>query len=538
MNQLTGYSQGMNRMANPTGKGGFQDHPELINKNGAPKRNQTWSESIKRITDMTPEEAIKFVGPKTRIGRILKKFTPGLPIKDSLIFSSIIAYDRDPNAKMFQALTDREEGKPRQTIITANESKLLNGFTIPAELIAPDFFASHRAILSGKYTEFIEYGGRGSTKSSFISLEFISLLVNNPQMHGLATRQIKDTLRDSVYSQLLWAIDQLNLNESFRCTVSPMEIQYIPTGQTIFFRGADEPAKIKSIKPPFGYIGLVWFEELDSFYGPETIRNIEQSAVRGGDSAYVFKSYNPPRTVNAWVNKYINIPKDRQHKHSSDYLSVPADWLGKPWLDEAEHLKSVNFPAYEHEYLGVANGVGGMIFDNVIQRTITDEEIAQFDNVLRGGDWGFYPDPYSYGAMHYDAARLTLYIFDEYRDWKKSNRETYDYLVENKGLQPDDLIILDSAESKSVADYRDYGANARAAEKGKESRKYSYKWLQGLTAIVIDPKRAPYHAEEFSSAEYPRTKDGEIISEYPSKDDHAIDDTRYATNLIWRQRGQ
>ena len=103
-------------MSNPTGKGGFQDHPELINKEGAPKRGQTWKESIKRITDMTREEAIKYVGARTRIGRLLKELPPNIPIKEALIFSSIIAYGREPNARMLQALTDREEGKPPQAI--------------------------------------------------------------------------------------------------------------------------------------------------------------------------------------------------------------------------------------------------------------------------------------------------------------------------------------------------------------------------------------------------------------------------------------
>ena len=103
-------------MANPTGKGGFQDHPELINKEGAPKRGQTWGESVKRITDMTREEVIKYVGARTRIGRLMKELPPKIPIKDALILSSIIAYGREPNARMFQALTDREEGKPNQPI--------------------------------------------------------------------------------------------------------------------------------------------------------------------------------------------------------------------------------------------------------------------------------------------------------------------------------------------------------------------------------------------------------------------------------------
>jgi PBSX family phage terminase large subunit len=454
----------------------------------------------------------------------------------------------------------------------------VSAFVVPADKIAPSFASVYRDIVQKNHTEYVFKGGRGSAKSSFISEVFIYLLVNNPNVHGLALRQVADTLRDSVYAQLQWAIGLLGLSDSFKCTVSPMEIEYLPTGQKIFFRGADDPGKIKSITPTFGYIGIVWFEELDQFHGQNSIRTVEQS-IRGGDDIYYFKSFNPPPTKGNWANKYLEIPKANQYQHHSNYLglpqtyledeelrktipleemvrayaslAVPAEWLGRTWLDDAEHLKNTNLKAYENEYLGIATNDGGMIFDNVDIRPIMDEEIAQFDNVLRGLDWGYYPDPASFGVMHFDAARRTLYIFGEGRYWKKSNESLFSTLIEDGLITKEeyienkktitsypDLIIADSAEPKSVGDFKAYGANCRGAEKGPESRKYSYKWLQGLKAIVIDNIRAPHHAEEFLNAEFERTKDGEIISEYPTVNDHAIDDVRYGCNRIWRRRGE
>lgn len=410
-------------------------------------------------------------------------------------------------------------------------------FSLPADVIASSFLNAYRDIKNRNHTEYLFYGGRGSTKSTFVSLVTLWLLINNPGVHVLACRQVANTLRDSVYSQFLWAITELGLDDDFKCTTSPLEIEYRPTGQKIYFRGADDPGKIKSIKPAFGYIGVLWFEELDQFHGEEAIRKIEQSVIRGGDEAFIFKSFNPPRSAANWANKYVKIPKESQYQHASTYLEVPAEWLGRAFLDEAEHLKAINPPAYEHEYLGVANSAGGLVFENVQIRKITDEEITQFDRILHGLDWGYYPDPGHYSRCHYDAARMTIYVFGEYRAYKSSNRALYDALVE-RGLTPEDLLIADSAEPKSVADFRDYGAACRGAEKGPESVKYSMKWLQSLKAIVIDNERAPASAEEFLSYEFERDKDGEVISEYPDRDNHAIDSVRYATNLIWRRRGQ
>jgi len=413
-------------------------------------------------------------------------------------------------------------------------------FMLPADILAPSFLDPYRDIVQHKHTEYVFSGGRGSTKSSFISLVFIYLLVSNPLIHGLALRQVATTLRNSVYAQLQWAISELGLSDQFKSITNPMEIQYLPTGQTIYFYGADDPGKIKSIKPKFGYIGLLWLNELDQFHGQESVRKIEQSVIRGGADAFIFKDFNPPPTKNNWANKYILIPKDTQYQHVSDYRTVPVEWLGKTWLEEAEHLKATNPTAYDNEYLGLSTNDGGMVFTNVVIRPITDEEIKEFDHVLHGLDWGFYPDPASYGKMHYDSARRKLYIFGEARYWKKSNEDLYKALTntEYKLLSDSDLLIADSAEPKSVNDFRTYGSNCRGAEKGPESVKYSIKWLQGLTEIVIDNIRAPYHADEFLGYEFERTKDGEIISEYPDKNNHAIDDVRYATNLIWRRRGE
>lgn len=409
-------------------------------------------------------------------------------------------------------------------------------YHLPASAIGPAYFEVNRLIDQGTYTKYVEKGGRGSLKSSFFGLKLIERIKNNPDQHALVLRQVQNTLRDSVYSQIEWAINYLGLDDEFKCTTSPLQIEYVPTGQIIYFRGGDKPLKIKSIKPKFGYIGTLWFEELDQFHGENSIRSIFQSAVRGGDDVVVFYSFNPPPSKNNWVYKWLETPDKSRYVHHSTYLEAPVDWLGESFIREAEHIKEVNPKAYQHEYLGEAISLGGLVFDNVEVREITDEEIAQFDRVLHGLDWGYSIDPASYGKMHYDAARMTLYIFGEYRGWKESNRELYDHICE-VGYNPSQLLIPDSAEPKSIADLKSYGAYVRGAEKGPDSVRYSMKWLQTLNKIVVDPVRAPYHKEELTNYEYEQNRDGEYISAYPDKDNHAIDDVRYGTNLIWRRAG-
>lgn len=455
-------------------------------------------------------------------------------INDSKVINIVNALDKLQKMQrqtigILDAKDDKDSGNTKEGVKYTG---------IPATMVAPAFAKVIFDIQAKEHLEYVFPGGRGSTKSSFIGLDIIDLLMKNENMHACVLRQVGDTLRSSVYQQVMWAISALGLEDEFHDTVSPLEITRKSTGQKIYFRGADDPDKIKSIKVPFGYIGIAWFEELDQFVGPEAVRKIEQSVIRGGDVAYIFKSFNPPKSANNWANKYIKIPKVNRLVTHSTYLDVPKEWLGKPFLDEAEFLKEVNPDAYENEYMGVANGSGGSVFDNVTIREITDDEIKEFDRIYHGVDWGYYPDKYAYTKSYFDAARRKLYIFDEYCCNKKSNKETYIELVENHGVTVNDLIICDSAEPKSVGDYKSYGLFARGAEKGPDSVNYSMKWLQSLTEIIIDNRRAPNCATEFMEYEYDRDKNGDVISGYPDKNNHCIDSVRYALNNIWKKRGQ
>ena len=131
-----------------------------------------------------------------------------------------------------------------------------------------------------------------------------------------------------------------------------------------------------------------------------------------------------------------------------------------------------------------------------------------------------------------------LFIFDEDRRIKTRNKATADILINEHGIKPNDLIICDSSENKSVGDYRAFGLSARGAEKGPDSVDYSIKWLQGLDEIIIDNSRCPYTADEFLNYEYARDKQGVIIPGYVDKNNHHIDAVRYSLEPVWKRRGK
>lgn len=436
------------------------------------------------------------------------------------------------NAIYTQALCGNVQAYDRWEQLTAEQATDKAEYLLPAKVVGESFVRINRQIEPNK--TYVFEGGRGSTKSSFISLKIIELLKNNPNMHACIVRKVAGTLRDSVYAQMLWAINELGLNEEFEPTVAPLEITYKKTKQKIYFRGCDDPVKLKGIKTTFGYVGILWKEEKDQLAGEEEERNVNQSVLRGGDKSYDFSSYNPPKSKSNWVNKAKEIPNKDRVIHHSTYETVDEEWLGTKFIADAEHLKEINPDAYNHEYLGIPNGNGGNVFEYLEIREIKDEEIKTFDRIYCGVDWGFFPDPFAYIRVSYDSARETIYIIDELYVNKWSNAKTGQWIID-KGYD-DYEITCDSAEPKSINDYRDMGLPAKGAIKGAGSIDYSFKWMQCKT-IVIDPTRTPNAYKEFTEYEFERDKEGNVISGYPDKNNHLIDSCRYATESLWKRRG-
>ena len=407
-------------------------------------------------------------------------------------------------------------------------------------------------VLAHRHTHYVGKGGRGSTKSSFYGGICIPLLiVNNPGVHAVCFRKVGNTIQTSIFPQVVWGIYQLGLESLFHIPKSySTPITYLPTGQRILFMGLDDPNKVKSIKLPFGYIGITWFEELDQFAGEAEIRKVLQSTMRGGQKFWDFRTFNPPISKLNWANEYadsVEFGSESTLVTSNTYLDVPSEWLGPQFYEEAEELRQKNERAYTHEYLGVPTGTGGDVFPNVEDFDSTElvdingqkiEKWKTFDQIYNGIDWGFAKDPFRFVRMHFDVKKLDLYIFREYNTVKTRNEVVFHELYdEQKLVKKDEQVIADSAEEKSIADFKAYGAFIRGAHKGPESVRYGIKWLQGLRHIYIDRRTCPLTYFEFSTYEYEQDKDGNFISAYPDANNHSIDATRYALEKYWGRKG-
>lgn len=403
--------------------------------------------------------------------------------------------------------------------------------------IAPAFYPVHNDMEAQRHAEYWLKGGRGSAKSSFLSVEIVLGLLQNRQANAIVYRKVAATLRESVYEQMIWAIAQLGLEKYFLCRLSPLEIIYRPTGQRILFRGADDPAKSKSIKLARGYFGYLWFEELAEFESMEAVRTIKASVIRGAGRAVTLYSYNPPQSARSWVNREALIPRSDRLVHESSYLQVPREWLGEGFIAEAEQLRNSNETAYRHMYLGEVTGTGGQVFENLSLREIGQAEMEGFGATYAGLDFGWYPDPLHFVRCAYDSRQRKLWVYDEFRALRLPNCDAAQALRQQKGVTAAEEIIADSADQKAIADLRAMGLRCSGAVKGPGSVSAGVRWLQGLGAIVIDPARCPFAAREFAEYEYERGPGGEVVQSLPDRENHAIDAVRYAMSRVWQRAG-
>ena len=415
------------------------------------------------------------------------------------------------------------------------------------DILAPIFYCVLNYALRCAYREYWLRGGRGSMKSTTISIIIVACIIQDairyirgeiPRSelrHAIVYRKIASDLRGSVVNQVQWAIDKLCLTRFFAFNGTSMTFTLKATGQMIQFRGLDKAVKSKSIKSPFGYYGLLWFEELEQFNGMEEIRSVKQSVLRGGTRFQTFYSYNPPMHISNWVNVEATNYVEGRLVHKSNYLQVPRAWNGEEFWAEAEQLRRNNELAYRHEYLGEVTGTGNNVFSNLHIRKITDEERARFDNLHYGLDWG-YTNAFTWVACHHDAKRKRLYIFDEIYGHHLTTTLAAEKVKEkDMHYLP---IYADSEDANSIAQFNnDYGILTLPVTKGPDSRRFGFRWLQDLHEIVIDPLTCPNAKREFEMYEFEKDKNGNIIEEYPKENDHILDAVRYAMENEAIKRG-
>ena len=84
-----------------------------------------------------------------------------------------------------------------------------------SDLFDPQYNLLHHDIKQERYRDFLLYGGRGSIKSSFISLEIMLGLIRDENACAVVYRKFLNTVEITVYEQMQWAVAVLGLDDEW-----------------------------------------------------------------------------------------------------------------------------------------------------------------------------------------------------------------------------------------------------------------------------------------------------------------------------------
>ena len=391
-----------------------------------------------------------------------------------------------------------------------------------SELVSP----AYREFFNSKKTYVVCKGSRGSGKSKAAALWIILNMMKYSLANTLCIRQVAGTLRDSVFSDLQWAISRLGVEHLWKCTTSPLEITYKPTGQKILFRGMDDGLKITSISVPVGVLCWCLVEEAYQILKEDDF-NILDESIRGQMPEGYFKRmmliFNPWSERHWLKRRFFDIPLD-------NVLAMTTTYKDNPWLSETDIAMYEDIrrrsPARARVACDGDWGISeGLIFDNWRVEDLS-KQIPQFDNIKCAFDPG-WNDPTAILKLHYDRKRKIIYVFDEV--YKQHMRDE-EILEACRRVVGKNYLMCDSADPRTIDYLALNGINAVPVKKGEDSIMRGIRWLQGCE-IVIDIKCQNF-INEISQLCFEEDKYGNVIDRPASGNDHLANDClRYALEM-------
>lgn len=213
-------------------------------------------------------------------------------------------------------------------------------------------------------------GGRGSTKSSVISIQLVMDFLQDSQANVLIMRKVANTIELSVYEQIKWAIYMLHVDSLFEFKKSPYRIIDKHNGTAFYFSGVDDPQKLKSMIIAHGYVRYLWFEELAEFDSWQEVDMVRASFTRKhlppGAHVVTYYSYNPPKNPYDWINEWVTerdgIPNWYVDHSTYEDVTLP-NILSQDYIDEINTVKSNDLDYYRWMYLGEVIGLGNSVYN-------------------------------------------------------------------------------------------------------------------------------------------------------------------------------
>jgi phage terminase large subunit len=325
-----------------------------------------------------------------------------------------------------------------------------------------------------------------------------------------------------VYKEIKRALKRLHLQEDIDYTAfkSPAEI-HLNNKNNIYFAGGDDYEKIKGMIDEDRPIKIIWFEELTEFSSPDEIEQIIATFTRGNDDWFiVLYSYNPPKNKYHWVNVWAEKMSKRKDCIcvKSDYRTVPKEWLGQMFIEEAEAMQENDEKRYRWIYLGEVIGIEGLIYNPdlfIIEKpNYIEENKLKILYVDFSIDCGHQTSATSCGAYGYASDgrwyRLDTYYYSPHEKSRKKApselaQDLFDFrtYICKKYQTIVDNETIDSAEGALRNQYfAMFGINLSPVNKGKNKEElieYSQDFIDLGKYVILNTNNNWIHIKEMKN---------------------------------------
>ena len=343
--------------------------------------------------------------------------------------------------------------------------------------------------------------------------------IEKPNQIILCTREIQNSILDSVHSILVQSIERMGLTKLFNITDKKIECI---NGSKFIFKGLYR--NVQGIKSTEG-ISYAWIEEAATVSQDSidllwpTVRN---------EGSQIFVTFNPDQETDPVYSRFVKNKRD-------DTLLINANFTDNPFFPDVLKQEMLYDREYNYDkYLWIWEGQCRNITDACIFKEkfqVKDFETDEKAHFFYGSDFGFSNDP-STIIRCYEKDRC-LYIDYEAGGVGIEIDEIPNMYRQGPGVR-EHKIIADSSRPDTISYLSRQRFFIRGAKKGKDSIKDGIEFIRSFKMIFIHP-RCKNTIHEFKSYSYKTDRlTGEILPDIVDKDNHWIDALRYALEDLRR----
>jgi len=383
----------------------------------------------------------------------------------------------------------------------------------------------------------IAVGSSGSGKSKAISQLIVLYALEGRAC--LVGRQTLNSIRKSVWKEIVKTISDFKLNDYFYIKISDFEIVSKISKGSIQFVGLQDVERLKSIVPTKDNgFSVGWLEEASEVNKDAFTQFRIRMRGRTQHPKITILSLNPT-DKNCFIYKdyFEDKTLEQQGLYEDDEVFIlRTTYKDNRFLDSSEikMLEALQHKSPYH-FMVYAEGLWANIGDRIINNVVSEPVVYNPSLPVYIGIDNGVTDPQVVVFCH--IINDAIYIFDAIHKTDMSN----DAIVESIKIKlalynlNNPLILMDSNEPRLTKYLKSKGLNCKSAKKGAGSVLVGISWMMTKTFHVHNTLNDIYL--DLTNYCWSKDKAGNVIQKPDHKHSDGVDAIRYAFNTKYSGSG-